>query len=124
MTIITLGNKPKKLASLDQIVADVKQQRQRHQLDSHHHHQSTTPEISLLYQQHHYLHSASNSTLSPPSQHEPPAAPEAAASVDEAGFNMGSTSMNASAPLFDFGDDSDLDSPTGYAHYYYYDCIF
>ena len=91
-----LANKQKRLASLDQIVADVKQQKERHQ-------ESTTPEITLPYQ-HHYLHSATNSL----SQHG------ATNTVDD-GFSVGtSTSSVAGPPVFNFDDDSDLDSPTGY----------
>ena len=81
------------MASLDQIVADVKQQREKS-----HDHQSATPEITLPYQ------------------------PHPSTSTQHATHSVASTSQQwsdghgdkAGVPMFSFDDDSDLDSPTGY----------
>ena len=101
---VCAGSGGKKLASLDQIVADAKQQKERQQ------HTAAvadlTPEITLPYHQpnhllHHYhpVHNATHNTRS--------------SSAVVVGGHSPETTTSA-APLFDFGDESDLDSPTGW----------
>lgn len=100
------GHKEKKLASLDQIVADVKQQRERSQ-----DHQSTTPEIALPYQ-HHFLTSAHHT---PSLTHSVQSTSQwGAAAEDHRHSCNAAVTASAGIPLFSFDDDSDLDSPTGY----------
>jgi hypothetical protein len=99
---VCAGSRGKKLASLDQIVADVKQQKERQQHTAAVADLSTTPEITLPYHQPHRLlnhHTAHNSTHS-------------TRSAVVVGGHSPETSTSA-APLFDFGDESDPDSPTG-----------
>ena len=102
---VSPGNRERKLASLDQIVADVRQHRDKHQ---HQHEEeegdfSTTPEITLPYHQPHFImhhsHQTHNSTHGLSSKGATP---------------VSASSSTTAAPLFDFDDGSDLDSPTGW----------
>ena len=84
------------MASLDQIVADVKQQRERT-----HDHQSTTPEITLPYQP----HPSTSTQHAPYTTHSVPSTSQQ--------WSDGHSDKTR-VPSFSFDDDSDLDSPTGY----------
>ena len=119
--VMCAGNREKKLASLDQIVADVKQQKERQQQavgDL-----TTTPEITLPYHQPHHLllphlHPAHNST------HGLMAMSGAGLAAGAAEGGNSPETASASAPLFDFGDGSDLDSPTGWVAHCLESCEF
>ena len=89
------GNKEKKLASLDQIVADAKQQRERNQ------DQSNTPELTLPYN-----HLSHNST------HPPHTPLQSSTSQWGVGVTAG-TAHKSQTLSFGFDDDSDDDSPSG-----------
>ena len=104
-------HRKKKLASLDRIVADMRQQKEQFQDQ-----QTTTPEITLDYQHHPSQHghrdnvfpSGQRSSWGPPpvigeAVHREPARPS-------------NEPLGMALPKFSFDNDSDLDSPNRYMY--------
>lgn len=111
MCICCAEHRKKKLASLDRIVADVRQQKVQYQEQ-----QTITPEIALDHQHHTTQHADRDNVFQCTQKGSRGPPPMIGGVMHGEHARPSNKPLGMALPKFSFDDDSDLESPNRYVH--------